>query len=92
MSDPSFKAEEEAPPPPPPRRTQPQSQMEADELYARQLNEHYNTARFQQRSGQERGPPLPRRRSQAYDSDDGERSPGFFDGRFMSRPAQHNAC
>ena len=90
MSDPDFKAEEEAPPPQPPRRTQPQSQVEADELYARQLNEHYNAARPQQRSSQDRAPPLPRRRSQPPDSDEGPTSPGFFDGRFTATTVQHN--
>ncbi|KAI9682563.1 MAG: ubiquitin-binding protein cue5 [Bathelium mastoideum] len=81
MSDPNFKAEEEAaPPPPPPRRTQPQSQMEADELYARQLNEHYNAVQYQRGPGQDQGPPLPRRRQQQpYNEDDGETSPSFFD-------------
>ncbi|KAI9686463.1 MAG: ubiquitin-binding protein cue5 [Bogoriella megaspora] len=79
MSDPNFKAEEELPPAQPPRPTQPRSQLEADELYARQLNEHYNAARYQQRPGQERGPPLPRRQqSQPYD-DEGDQSPSFFD-------------
>lgn len=44
MSDPDFKPEEEAPPPRPPRPTQqaPQNQLEADEMYARQLAEQYN--------------------------------------------------
>lgn len=45
MSDPSFKAEE-APPPQPPR-PQPRTQLEQDEIYARQLAEHY-----QHQSGQ----------------------------------------
>ena len=81
MSDPNFKAEEEGPPPPqPPRRTQPQSQMEADELYARQLNEHFNAPRYQQRPGEEQGPPLPRRPS----------SPSFFDGKFMTISTQRS--
>lgn len=39
MSDPSFQAEEVPPPQPP--RPQPRSQLEQDELYARQLAEHY---------------------------------------------------
>ncbi|KAI8942842.1 hypothetical protein NX059_000882 [Plenodomus lindquistii] len=39
MSDPSFKAEEMPPPQPP--RPQPRSQLEQDEIYARQLAEHY---------------------------------------------------
>ncbi|PYH95841.1 hypothetical protein BO71DRAFT_397642 [Aspergillus ellipticus CBS 707.79] len=43
MTDPSA-AEQDAPPPPPkpPRPTAAQRQLEADELYARQLAEHYN--------------------------------------------------
>ncbi|KAK4957507.1 ubiquitin-binding protein cue5 [Elasticomyces elasticus] len=45
MSDPDFQADE-PPPPQPPRpiqRQQPQSQLEADEAYARQLAEQYST-------------------------------------------------
>ncbi|KAF2473583.1 uncharacterized protein BDR25DRAFT_340941 [Lindgomyces ingoldianus] len=43
MSDPNYQAEE-TPPPQPPRPTQqPRNQLEADELYARQLEEHYQT-------------------------------------------------
>jgi len=41
MSDPNFKAEE-APPPQPPRPA-PRSQLEQDEIYARQLAEHYQS-------------------------------------------------
>ncbi|KAF1937603.1 hypothetical protein EJ02DRAFT_426480 [Clathrospora elynae] len=41
MSDPDFRAEE-APPPQPPR-PQPRSQLEQDEIYARQLAEHYQS-------------------------------------------------
>ena len=89
MSDPSFKAEEEAPPPPP-RPTQPRTQLEADELYARQLNEHYNAARHQQRPEQGQAPPFPRRQQQhPYDEDDGETSPSFFDGMFNPQIGQH---
>jgi len=44
MSDPNFKAEDaQAPPPQPPRPSQPRSQLEQDEIYARQLAEHYQT-------------------------------------------------
>lgn len=43
MSDPDFQGDE-APPPQPPRPTQQQRQLEQDELYARQLAEHYATA------------------------------------------------
>ncbi|KAH7398579.1 hypothetical protein BKA66DRAFT_206861 [Pyrenochaeta sp. MPI-SDFR-AT-0127] len=41
MSDPNFKAEETPPPQPP--RPQPRSQLEQDEIYARQLAEHYQS-------------------------------------------------
>ncbi|CAA9964762.1 hypothetical protein CFE70_008201 [Pyrenophora teres f. teres 0-1] len=41
MSDPNFKAEETPPPQPP--RPQPRSQLEQDEIYARQLAQHYQT-------------------------------------------------
>ncbi|KAL6703503.1 ubiquitin-binding protein cue5 [Coniothyrium glycines] len=41
MSDPSFQADETPPPRPP--RPQPRSQLEQDELYARQLAEHYHS-------------------------------------------------
>lgn len=64
MSDPSFKAEE-APPPKPPRpaqQQQPRSQVEQDEIYARQLAEHYQT-NFQGYGSRSRGdPPLPNQR------------------------------
>lgn len=48
MSDPDFKPDDTraaAPPPQPPRpaQRQPMSQMESDEMYARQLAEQYNT-------------------------------------------------
>ena len=45
MSDPDFQPEEAAAPPQPPRpaQRQPVSQLEADELYARQLAEQYNS-------------------------------------------------
>lgn len=41
MSDPNFKVEETPPPQPP--RPQPRSQLEQDEIYARQLAEHYQS-------------------------------------------------
>ncbi|GAB1209015.1 hypothetical protein APSETT445_007780 [Aspergillus pseudonomiae] len=41
MTDPSA-AEQDVPPPKPPRPSATQRQLEADELYARQLAEHYN--------------------------------------------------
>ena len=49
MSDPNFKTEEAAPPKPP--RPQPRSQLEQDEMYARQLAEHYQSQGGQQNQG-----------------------------------------
>ena len=89
MSDPD--AAEPAPPPQPPRPRQAprgptsteESQLAADEQYARQLAEHYNGAaaygqgpRFEggNRRPQQRGPP---RQTSGYDQDDG---PSWFDG------------
>jgi hypothetical protein len=43
MSDPNFKAEEAQAPPPQPPRPQPRSQLEQDEMYARQLAHHYQS-------------------------------------------------
>jgi len=81
MSDPDFRAEDAAPPPQPPRpsQRQPLSQMEADELYARQLAEQYNDAgqrsqnRYNQREPGRRGP-----NQQRSDYDD-DRDHSFFD-------------
>lgn len=42
MTDPSAQ-QDEMPPPKPPRPAQTQRQLEADELYAHQLAEHYNS-------------------------------------------------
>jgi hypothetical protein len=68
MSDPSFKGEEAlpAPPPRPPRQTQqPMTQLESDELYARQLAEQYDQSSYDGYGSRGRGdPPLPRRRRQ----------------------------
>lgn len=72
MSDPSAQREP-TPPPQPPRPTRsplpaqgptttPQNQLEADELYARQLAEHYSGG--QMRSSARGGPPMPRPRQQ----------------------------
>jgi len=79
MSDPSFNAEE-APPPQPPRPTAAQRQLEQDEMYARQLAQHYQTTERPQRGGQTQ----PQRRQQQYEDDDelygsGERDRNFFD-------------
>ncbi|KAK3112817.1 ubiquitin-binding protein cue5 [Teratosphaeriaceae sp. CCFEE 6253] len=80
MSDPDFQADE-APPPQPPRpaQRQPQTQLEADEMYARQLAEQFNgshpaprgQAQFNQREPGRRGPNQQR---PPYDDDDRERS------------------
>ncbi|PNS19731.1 CUE domain-containing protein 5 [Sphaceloma murrayae] len=76
MSDPNFK--EEAPPPQPPRPVR--SQLEQDEMYARQLAQHYNSTERAQRdgSGQQRGQMPPRQTTQErLYAQDRERS--FFD-------------
>lgn len=79
MSDPDFTPEEPAPPPPPrPTSRAPANQLEADELYARQLADQYNSSgqrsqtRYNQR--ERRGP-----NQQHAASDDGERERSFFD-------------
>lgn len=69
MSDPNFK-EEEVPPPQPPRPSQPRSQLEQDELYARQLAAHFSS------SGSRDYPQQQQRRMQPED----EREHSFFDG------------
>ena len=81
MSDPDFKPEEAAPQQPPrPAQRQPQTQLEADEMYARQLAEHYNSSgqrsqtNYNQREPGRRGPNQQRPR---YDEEDREHS--FFD-------------
>ncbi|KAF2486849.1 hypothetical protein BDY17DRAFT_308214 [Neohortaea acidophila] len=82
MSDPDFTPETQAPPRQPPRPTQraPMSQLEADEQYARQLAEQYNSGgarsqtRYNQREPARRGPNLQPR--PAY-GDDEDRN--FFD-------------
>ncbi|OMP84486.1 CUE domain-containing protein 5 [Diplodia seriata] len=68
MSDPNFK-EEEVPPPQPPRPSQPRSQLEQDELYARQLAAHYSA------SGSRGNPQQQHQRVQSED----EREHSFFD-------------
>jgi hypothetical protein len=81
MSDPSFKAEE-APPPQPPR-PQPRSQLEQDEMYARQLAEHYQSQGGHQgqggygsRTGERRSQPYARSNNQNKE----EREYSFFEG------------
>lgn len=67
MSDPDAvqhdDADDELPPPPqPPRPINAQSQLEADEAYARRLAEHYESAAYEVRTSNSRdGPPRPRR-------------------------------
>jgi len=81
MSDPDFRAEE-TPPPQPPRPRQPQSQLEADEQYARQLAQHYQSGTTGYGSRERGDPPLPKRRkdtnlkpNELYD----DREHSFFD-------------
>ncbi|KAL8739026.1 MAG: hypothetical protein Q9181_000308 [Wetmoreana brouardii] len=91
MSDPDAQNDEPAPPPQPPRRpTGPtstaQSQLAADEQYARQLAEHYNgpAAYGVPRAGS-RGRQIPpnsgpkRTRSRQYGENDDERERSFID-------------
>lgn len=66
MSDPDalqHDADDEMPPPPqPPRPANAQSQLEADEAYARRLAEHYESAAYEARTSSSRdGPARPRR-------------------------------
>lgn len=67
MSDPDAvqQQEEDVPPPQPPRPRNAQSQMEADEAYARRLAEHYESAAYEARTSN-RGAPgsQPRQRQQ----------------------------
>lgn len=79
MSDPSFKAEE-APPPQPPR-PQPRSQLEQDEMYARQLAEHYQSQGGQGGHSQ-RTHAEGQRRQQRPNEPDREHS--FFDGKTIN--------
>ncbi|KAJ4301409.1 ubiquitin-binding protein cue5 [Kalmusia sp. IMI 367209] len=66
MSDPNFKIEETPPPQPPrPRPTQPRTQVEQDEIYARQLAEHYQSNDGGYGSRARGDPPLPQRRQQS---------------------------
>lgn len=66
MSDPDalqHDAADEQPPPPPPRPVNAQSQLEADEAYARRLAEHYESAAYEARTSSSRdGSGRPRRK------------------------------
>ncbi|KAI9728691.1 MAG: ubiquitin-binding protein cue5 [Chrysothrix sp. TS-e1954] len=73
MSDPNF--QEEHPPPQPPRPTQQQRQLQEDEMYARQLAEHYQASAQPQPHASATREGRPMRRDQ--DPDDKEYS--FFD-------------
>ena len=83
MSDPN--AAEPAPPPQPPRptarsiTTTEESQLAADERYARQLAEHYNGAPVYERTGY---PPEQRRGQQKgqFQQNPEERERNFIDG------------
>ncbi|THZ52454.1 hypothetical protein D6C90_01109 [Aureobasidium pullulans] len=93
MSDPDFKPEE-APPPRPPRPTQAQRQLDADEQYARQLAQHFQSESRPQRAMRDeddRGPPLPNRPRQqqrpGLAEDDREYS--FFDGMIQTTAENH---
>jgi hypothetical protein len=78
MSDPNFKAEE-APPPQPPR-PQPRSQLEQDEIYARQLAEHYQSQGGQPGHGSRGGGDAGRRQQRPGEPD---REHSFFDGTII---------
>lgn len=83
MTDPN--AEEQLAPPKPPRRSPgptstARSQLEADELYARQLAEHYNTPGRRGQRGDDRSPGRSPRRNRGDD----EKDYSFFDGRVIS--------
>lgn len=77
MSDPNFKAEE-APPPQPPR-PQPRSQLEQDEIFARQLAQHYES-----QGGS--GPQRPRQQGTRQRQGESEREYSFFDGEPLYAP------
>jgi len=79
MSDPDFQPEEApAPPPKPPRPTAAQRQLEQDEMYARQLAQHYQSSNQSQRGMHNNPPPTQRRTTddELYSSD---RDRNFFD-------------
>lgn len=99
MSDPSAQEEEPIPPPQPPRpnvplhkpdvnTTTPQNQLEADELYARQLAEHYGgAAAYRPERPRDHRDNAPRRRetglkpNELHDEDH-----SFFDGNTKRQP------
>jgi hypothetical protein len=86
MSDPSFQAEEAPPPKPPRPAQQPRSQVEQDEIYARQLAEHYQSGPQGYGSRSRGDPPLPNQRRETglkpnELNDDPNHS--FFDGSWL---------
>ena len=85
MSDPDYREPSpHLPPPPPQRQSQPRSQVQSDELYARQLAAHYQTSSYEGYGSPNVGdPPLPRKKRDTNLKpnelhDDKEYS--FFDG------------
>ena len=99
MTDPEAQQREPTPPPQPPRRAQTaatptttaQSQLAADEQYARQLAEHYDsTTNYDarppgaQRGGYQQGRPRQRQNvDPRYDAQSEERERSFIDGRIV---------
>ncbi|KAJ4368411.1 ubiquitin-binding protein cue5 [Neocucurbitaria cava] len=77
MSDPNFKAEETPPPQPP--RPQPRSQFEQDEIYARQLAEHYQSQGGHGGHGSRQPGEAPRRQQTGLRPNEPEREHSFFD-------------
>jgi hypothetical protein len=80
MTDPN--AQEDYAPPKPPRPTAAQRQLEADELYARQLAEHYNRRTQPPRGGNED----PYSRQRRGDEQEDEKEYNFFDGMLSYDP------
>ncbi|KAL4740828.1 hypothetical protein BDV11DRAFT_184525 [Aspergillus similis] len=74
MTDPNASAQDDYAPPKPPRPSAAQRQLEADELYARQLAEHYN-----RRSQPPRGGDEAYRRQRHLDDAAEEKEYNFFD-------------
>lgn len=76
MTDPNATAQDDYVPPKPPRPSAAQRQLEADELYARQLAEHYN------RRTQPRGEDEAYRRQRGAVNEAEEKEYNFFDGTY----------
>ncbi|KAL4774806.1 hypothetical protein BDW60DRAFT_214752 [Aspergillus nidulans var. acristatus] len=74
MTDPNASAQDDYAPPKPPRPSATQRQLEADELYARQLAEHYNRRAQPPRGGDEAY-----RRQRHFDDAAEEKEYNFFD-------------